>query len=173
MVYNLYEEFRREWSRLPQMSAEHVDRPGRAFRIEKAHWRDLNALRSLEQVCFPLDAWPIWDLIGVLTLPNVVRLKAVVAEKMVGFIGAEVKPSELLAWIGTVGVLPEYRKQGIGEALIEACEAEIETPRVRLCVRLSNHEAIRLYERLGYQRISIWPRYYINGEDAAVMEKYR
>lgn len=149
------------------------EEPVRAFRIERAGWRDLNALRSLEQICFPLDAWPIWDLIGVLTFPNMVRLKAVAGDQMAGFIAAEIRQAELLSWIGTVGVLPQHRRLGIGTALMEACEADIEVPRIRLCVRLSNHEAIRLYEKLGYQRISIWPRYYINGEDAAVMEKQR
>jgi ribosomal protein S18 acetylase RimI-like enzyme len=155
------------------MGVEHLDGPEKAFKIEKASWRDLNALRSLEQICFPLDAWPIWDLIGVLTLPNVVRLKAVIGDQMVGFIAGDIKPIEQLAWIGTVGVLPQYRKRGIGAALLEACEQLIEVPRIRLCVRISNHEAIHLYEKLGYQRVSIWPRYYINGEDAVVMEKYR
>ena len=53
--------------------------PGSSVVIEPATWRDLNALRHLEKVCFPLDAWPLWDLVGVLTLPNVVRLKAMVA----------------------------------------------------------------------------------------------
>jgi ribosomal protein S18 acetylase RimI-like enzyme len=44
-------------------------------------------------------------------------------------------------------------------------------PRVRLCVRISNHEAIRLYEHNGYQRIAVWTRYYTDSEDAVVMEK--
>ncbi len=45
--------------------------------IEPATLRDLGALRHLEQVCFPKDAWPLLDLIGVLTFRGVMRLKAV------------------------------------------------------------------------------------------------
>jgi ribosomal protein S18 acetylase RimI-like enzyme len=145
--------------------------PGMAFTIEKASWRDLNALRHLEQVCFPLDAWPMWDLIGVLTLPNVVRFKAVIDETMVGFVAGDMRPSEGLAWIATIGVLPEHRRKGIGAALLTICEENLTIPRVRLCVRITNEAAIRMYEQFGYKRISIWPRYYINREDAAVMEK--
>jgi ribosomal protein S18 acetylase RimI-like enzyme len=155
------------------MDPEQYAMPEKTFSIEKASWRDLGALRSLEQVCFPLDAWPVLDLIGVLTLPNIIRLKAVIEDRMVGFVSADVHSADLMAWIGTVGVLPEYRRLGIGAALMDACEEQIAVPRIRLCVRLSNHEAIHLYLRLGYQRINIWPRYYANGEDAAVMEKYR
>ncbi len=139
--------------------------------IETATWRDLNALRHLEQVCFPQDAWPLWDLIGILTLPNVVRLRAAIDGKMVGFIAGDFRPSENLAWIATVGVLPEYRRQGIGEALVLACEQRLRVSEVRLSVRVSNLEAIRLYERLGYQKAGYWPAYYQDGEDALVMQK--
>ena len=145
--------------------------PGSLFVIETATWRDLNALRHLEQVCFPQDAWPLWDLIGILTLPNVVRLRAAIDGKMVGFIAGDIRPSENLAWIATVGVLPEYRRQGIGEALILACEQRLQVSEVRLSVRVSNLEAIHLYLRLGYQKDGYWPAYYQDGEDALVMQK--
>ncbi len=142
------------------------------YQIEPAGWRDLNALRSLEKVCFPKDAWPIWDVAAVLTLPNVVRLKAVAQGEMIGFIGGDVRASERLAWIVTVGVLPEWRRQGVGRALLEACQAQLTMPRVRLNVRTTNTAAIRLYEQMGYQRAGLWPAYYSDGEDALIMEKH-
>jgi len=145
--------------------------PGSPARIEPATWRDLNPLRQIEKVCFPKDAWPLWDLVGVLTFPNVIRLKAVVEDEMVGFIAGDVRPRESIAWIATVAVLPEYQRRGIGEALILACEKMISTPRVRLSVRISNRAAIHLYQRLGYQDIGTWPKYYTDREDALVMEK--
>jgi ribosomal-protein-alanine N-acetyltransferase len=132
----------------------------------------LNALRYLEQVCFPKDAWPLWDLIGVLTLPNVVRLKAVIDEQMVGFIAGDVRASERMAWIATIGVLPAHRERGIGGMLLEACEARLTVPQVRLNVRTSNEGAIRLYLNRGYRKIGLWPNYYQDGEEALVMEKH-
>ena len=142
-----------------------------SFVIEPASWRDLGPLRYVEAACFPKDAWPLWDLIGVLTLPNVVRLKAMVDGRMVGFIAGDVRPSQQMSWIATVGVLPEFQGRGIGAALLRACEQRIETPAIRLNVRVSNDNAIRLYQRYGYQRIGLWPGYYQDGEDALVMEK--
>ena len=159
--------------------------------IMTATWRDLNNLRQLEKACFPIDAWPLWDMIGILTLPSVIRLKAVVDEQMVGFIGADVRSSESLAWIATIGVLPAHRRQGIGGALLETCETVLgggdplgggnpagergnSTPkvsRVRLTVRKSNQTAINLYEGCGYQKIGLWPAYYQDKEDGVVMEK--
>ncbi|HEX7976180.1 MAG TPA: GNAT family N-acetyltransferase [Anaerolineales bacterium] len=144
---------------------------GNSFLIEQANWRDLNPLRHIEQVCFPKDAWPLWDLIGVLTLPNVVRLKAMVDGQMAGFIAGDIRTSQHMAWIATVGVLPEYRGRGIGEALMRACEGSLTVPTVRLNVRISNQPAIRLYLNLGYQKVGVWPGYYQDGEEALVMEK--
>jgi ribosomal-protein-alanine N-acetyltransferase len=139
--------------------------------ILPATWRDLNAVRHIEIVCFPRDAWPIWDIIGVLALPNVVRLKAVCDGQAVGFIASDLRPAEKMAWIATIGVLPKYRRQGIGILLLRACEANISLPQVRLNVRLSNDPAIRLYQREGYHQVGLWPRYYQDGEDALIFEK--
>lgn len=145
--------------------------PGSRATIEPATWRDLNALRTLEQICFPQDAWPLWDLIGVLTFPNVLRIKATVEGQMVGFVAADIRRSENLAWIATIGVLPDFRRQGIGGALLVVVEERVSVSSIRLSVRTSNLPALTLYNRLGYHRYGTWPRYYADGEDALVLEK--
>lgn len=144
---------------------------GADVQIVPAGWRDLNALRYLEKVCFPKDAWPLWDLVGVLTLPDVVRLKAVIGEEMVGFVAGDVRRRERQAWIATIGVLPEQRGRGIGRQLLRACEGRLSMPRVRLNVRASNRVAIKLYQDEGYLQAGLWPAYYQDGEDALLMEK--
>ena len=141
--------------------------------IEPASLRDLGALRHLEQICFPKDAWPLLDLIGVLTYRGVVRLKALNDQQMVGFIAGDVRRMEGVAWIATVAVLPEYRGRGIGAALLRSCEERIPVNRIRLCVRPSNDVAIRLYERFGYARVGEWSKYYQDGESALVLEKLK
>lgn len=145
--------------------------PANSYAIHAATWRDLNALRRLEMACFPRDAWPLLDLIGVLTFPNVVRLKAVHGGELVGFIAGDVHRSEAAGWISTLGVLPEHRRRGVGSALLTACEARLDAPVIRLCVRPTNREAIQLYQNAGYHPASVWPRYYQDGEDALVLEK--
>jgi len=134
---------------------------------------DLNALRHLEQACFPKDAWPIFDLVAVLTFPDVVRLKAVADGRMVGFVAGDERTREDVSWIATIGVLPAYQRRGFGVALLRACEARLKTTRIRLCVRSSNEAAIQMYLREGYQEIDTWSRYYDDGESALVMQKTR
>jgi ribosomal protein S18 acetylase RimI-like enzyme len=153
------------------MVSEAMSVPDSLAAIQPATWRDLNSLRHLERLCFPKDAWPLLDLVGVLTLPNVVRLKAEADGQLVGFIAGDLRPAQHMAWIATIGVLPDYRGRGIGRLLLEACEAQIHEPLVRLCVRASNKAAIQLYLNSGYQHAGHWPNYYQDGEDALVMEK--
>ena len=141
-----------------------------SIEIIPATWRDLGALRYLEKVCFPEDAWPLLDLIAVLSLSNVVRLKAMSADQMIGFVAGDQKSGDL-AWIATIGVLPEYRRQGVASALLLACETQLNVARIRLSVRLGNLGAVQLYENFGYRRVDIWPNYYQDGTDAIVFEK--
>lgn len=141
--------------------------------LEPASLRDLLPLRSLERACFPNDAWPLLDLIGVLTLPNIVRLKAVHQGELVGFIAGDIRRSEGVAWIATFCVSPEYRERGIGKLLLETCEKRLPMNTIRLSVRASNQIAISLYENAGYSKVNEWPRYYQDGEAAIVMEKRR
>jgi ribosomal-protein-alanine N-acetyltransferase len=141
--------------------------------FEQATLRDLLALRSLEHACFPKDSWPLLDLIGVLTMSNIVRLKATYRGELVGFIAGDVRKSEDLAWIATFCVAPDYQGRGIGKALLAACEERLPMPAIRLSVRASNHIAIRLYLNNGYVKVGEWSRYYSDGEAALVMEKKR
>ena len=92
---------------------------------------------------------------------------------MVGFIAGDIRHYEKTSWIATIGVLPEYRSQGIGQKLLRACEERLPTQSIRLCVRASNETAIHLYKVNGYDIIHKWVGYYQDGEDALVMEKIR
>ncbi len=139
--------------------------------IANASLLDLHALYRLEHICFENDAWSLLDLLAVLTFPEVVRLKAVESGQMIGFVAGDSRPSQGFSWIATIGVLPAYRRRGVGRTLLRACEARLRTPLIRLSVRASNTSAITLYEQEGYRRVDVWWGYYRDGETAVVMEK--
>jgi ribosomal protein S18 acetylase RimI-like enzyme len=139
--------------------------------IQPASLLDLNALRKLEQACFEKDAWSLLDLMAVLTWPDVIRLKAVEGGEMVGFVAGDPRPAQDVGWIATIGVDPRYQHRGIGRALLRACEDQMKFSRSKLTVRMSNDNAISLYEQEGYRTVDIWRQYYNDGEDGLVMEK--
>ncbi len=141
--------------------------------IQNASLKDLWDLRQLEEVCFPLDRWPLLDLIGVLTLPGIIRKKAVDGERFVGFIAGDVKKREGLGWITTIAVLPSYRGLGVAKKLLAVCEEEMQASTLLLSVRKSNTAAINLYLNSGYHQREVWENYYIGGEDGIVFEKRR
>ncbi len=141
------------------------------FSIVPANFRDLSALQRLEKECFDLDAWTILDLVGVLTFPAMVRLKAVSGGDMIGFAAGEIRDHRETGWIITIGVRPGFRRLGVARALLKACEEHMTVSRIRLCVRISNRPAIELYQTAGYRQVEIWKSYYIGGENASVMEK--
>lgn len=150
---------------------ELVHNPGSGIKIIPATWRDVKSLYDLERVCFEVDAWPLLDVLGVLTLPQLIRLKAVDQEDMIGFIGADLRRIQETAWIVTFAVLPQFRRSGIGSALLTECEARINLPRIRLSVRQSNQAAIQLYKKYDYRHVDTWLTYYKGGDNALIFEK--
>ena len=133
---------------------------------------DLNPLRKLERACFEKDAWSLFDLIAVLSWPEIVRYKAVEDGQMIGFVAGDTRLLQGAAWIATIGVDPRYQRRGIGRALLRACEERIASKRLKLTVRISNRAAVSLYEQEGYHTADVWKAYYNDGEDGLVMEKF-
>ncbi len=68
------------------------------------------------------------ELLAVLVIPGLVRLKVDIDGKMAGFIGGDAHRSEGIGWITTVGVRPEYRRLGLASKLILACEEPCRCP---------------------------------------------
>lgn len=61
-------------------------------------------------------------------------------------------------YLDSVGVLPEFRGQGIGHALLEAMTSKAHADgheHVALIVDQDNPEAERLYARLGFRRVGV------------------
>lgn len=141
--------------------------------LQPATWRDFRAIYALEKICFLGDAWPWLDVLAALTFPETVRIKADLENCLVGFVIGDQRRWQKTSWIASIGVHPDVRRKGVGFQLLEACEKELGTSRVRLALRPSNFMAKQLYLKAGYVEVDQWKRYYANGEDALIMEKVR
>lgn len=91
--------------------------------------------------------------------------------EIVGFVGVWLMVDE--AHIVTLAVRPDARRQGVGQLLVLGAldlASALGMARVTLEVRASNEAARALYERCGFRRVGVRPRYYSdNQEDAVVM----
>lgn len=86
---------------------------------------------------------------------DAVQFVALDGQRVVGW--ADIFPAwaHAIAHCGSLGmgVLPEYRGQGIGEQLLAACIAKARTrgiTRIELETRIDNARAIGLYSKLGF-----------------------
>jgi len=92
-----------------------------------------------------------------------------------GIVGYAVAETEGSRWhIISIAVSPQSRRAGVGGALLKVLIRRA-GPVVRslfLEVRAGNSAAIRMYEKLSFERTGeVKSRYYPDGEDAIVMAK--
>ena len=89
-------------------------------------------------------------------------------EKYVGFLIYQLlyEAAEII----DIFVLEEYRKRGIGKALINKMLENKDIEKVTLEVKKDNKNAIMLYNSLGFKPVSIRKGYY-SGVDAILMLK--
>ena len=84
-------------------------------------------------------------------------------EKIVGFVIFDViyEKCEII----DIFTEEEYRKQGIALSLIKEIEKDFAVENITLEVREDNIAAIKLYEKLGFKKVSIRKNYYkdVNG----------
>ena len=78
-----------------------------------------------------------------------------------------------VGYIQSIVISPKYRRSGIGTRFMEFLERRIlsERPNVFICVSSFNHDAKRLYERLGYETIGRLKDYIVKGHDEILMRK--
>ena len=69
-----------------------------------------------------------------------------------------------------IGVLPQFRRQGVGSKLMQRLMglAAEKNQRITLEVRSGNKSAIHLYEKLGFANVGLRRAYYDDGEDAVL-----
>ncbi len=142
------------------------------MKIRKMELADLPAVSELDELSFS-QPWPAEAFTLEFANPNS-RCWVVEVDERVA--------AALVLWrvldeahIATIAVHPDFRRQGLGKALLttgmEAAYAE--GARIyHLEVRAGNLAALEMYAAFGYEVVGRRPRYYQdNGEDALLMTK--
>ena len=137
---------------------------------------DIPVLATYEKELFPYSPWSTAQFKEEFAGIPTTRFMSVAEDgnTIVGYCGVFVPAPGIEADILTVAVLPAYRRQGIAKEFmrqIEAYAVERQASAMMLEVELTNESAIKLYESLGYKKISVRMDYYGPGKDAHVMRK--
>lgn len=78
------------------------------------------------------------------------------------------------AELANIGVLRQFQHNGIGSQMMEYINQLVQKNHCEnftLEVRMSNENAIQLYEKFGFKVVSSRKNYYADGEDAYLMYK--
>lgn len=131
------------------------------------------ALAELEKRCFSTP-WSKNSLREELVNPLSHFFVAVAHDGLMGYIGTQEVVGE--SYISNIAVLPEYRRTGVGQALLDRA---MQGARERGCtlitleVRVSNAAAVSLYEKNNFLTLGRRKMFYRHpDEDAFIMTKY-
>lgn len=141
--------------------------------ITDAAERQLDAIEAIERECFSTP-WTRDQLATQLSGERHVFLAAEVDGRVAGYVGMMHVLDE--GYISNVAVCGEFRRRGIGDALIASLLARCESLGlvfVTLEVRRSNAPARALYEKHGFVAAGERRNYYEQPrEDAVLMTKF-
>ena len=135
---------------------------------------DIPQIEEIEKRCFSLP-WTAEQLAGQIKDAQHEFIAAISPDGTVlGYVGMMYVLDE--GYISNVAVSPDWRRQGIGSALItrlcELCES-LGLSFVTLEVRAGNTPAIALYEKHGFRCVGLRKNYYERPrEDALIMTKF-
>jgi ribosomal-protein-alanine N-acetyltransferase len=136
--------------------------------IKRLAYSDLPAVIAVERRSFPTP-WSLAMFVLELSKPSGVCLAALAGEELLGYLVCS--RYDQVWHLMNVAVAPEHRRMGVASRLIQRLleEAGRGLP-FTLEVRVSNRQAIAMYEGLGFRSAGVRPRYYQdNGEDALIM----
>lgn len=142
------------------------------FRADKYSTDELFCrLSELDKHCVGSDGWSAESFKSEAEKDNGVVLYAMENDMVTGLICGYFAADE--ADITSVAVAPEYRRQGIAARLMEEFLGTL--PAITKCifleVRESNSAAIGLYEKFGFEKLSIRKNFYsFPDENAVVMQ---
>ena len=144
------------------------------IKIRTATLEDVDVLLALEKICFDTDRLSRRSFKWMINKANALLLLAEKDQQLAGYVLVLYSRGTSLGRIYSLAVSPEHRKQGIANALMAAAEkAALAAGRsfIRLEVRPDNHNAIRLYENLGYKQFDVVSDFYEDHTDAMRMMK--
>lgn len=130
---------------------------------------DLDAVMRLEPILFPYSPWTREGYEEELSNHAYNHYYAIESDQQFVGYGGVFRLYEN-AEILTLGIDPEFQKQGYGRMLLQyLLESVSMCDQISLEVKADNKSAIALYESLGFKQVAIRKNYYQDGSDAILM----
>jgi len=137
-------------------------------RIRRFESQDIREISEIEQLSFK-DPFPSYFLAQLAEANPDTFLVAAIGDRIVGYAVIDKWPDQ--EHLVSIGVIPESRRKGVGQALLDHLIEKMQTGTMRLEVRRGNKAALELYRKNGFVQTGVAYSYYVDGEDAVQMEK--
>ena len=138
------------------------------IQIRKVKTEDISTISEIESVCFK-DPFPSYFLSQLADANPDTFVVALLSGKIVGYAVVDKWPDQ--EHLVSIAVIPESRKKGVGQSLLEGLVEQMQTGSMKLEVRRSNMAALAFYRKNGFIETGVSHSYYTDGEDAIQMEK--
>lgn len=154
----------------------------KTFTLRQFQPGDLESVMSINQVCLPENYAPIF-FIDIHERSPATFIVAEEDGRLAGYAMCRIETGfssfsrtrlTKKGHVVSIAVLPEHRRKGLGSKLVKKVLMAMELYKAKECfleVRLSNHQAVGMYNRLGFSEIRIKRKYYADGEAAFMMAK--
>ena len=138
------------------------------MRIRRLAYSDLPTVIAIERRSFPTP-WSLAMFVLELSKPSGICLAASAGDELIGYLVCS--RYDQVWHLMNVAVDPQHRRARVATRLItNLFETAGDRLPFTLEVRVSNREAISMYERFGFRSAGVRRRYYHdNGEDALIM----
>ena len=134
---------------------------------------DFETLCEIDQACYePAIAYSRREMRNYLRFPGADCVIADKDGKLVGF--CLTAHQQARGYIITIDVLEQFRRQGVGSALLAEAERRLAShgvEQIGLETATDNETAIAFWQRHGYRTRGVWKGYYPGGRDAFAMTK--
>jgi [ribosomal protein S18]-alanine N-acetyltransferase len=138
------------------------------LQIRQFKAEDISAISEIEQLSFK-DPFPSYFLSQLADANPGTFLVAVMGDRIIGYAVTDKWPDQ--EHLVSIAVIPDSRKKGVGQALLDRLIERLQTGSLKLEVRRSNKAALELYRKNGFAQTGVAHSYYTDGEDAIQMEK--
>ena len=142
--------------------------PRSVWRVRRLAYSDLPAVIAIERRSFPTP-WSLAMFVLELSKPSGICLAASADDRLIGYLVCS--RYDQVWHLMNIAVDPQHRRGRVATRLISHLfETAGDLLPFTLEVRVSNREAIAMYERFGFRSAGVRRRYYHdNGEDALIM----
>ncbi|PKV75235.1 GNAT family N-acetyltransferase [Pontibacter ramchanderi] len=142
--------------------------------IRKAELSDLKAVKTIDELLFGADSYPLFVLRQFYDTTGDYLLIAETGGQVAGYMISHLEQESRKGWLLSLGVLPAHRGKGIGQKLMAATIASLEAKgatMLYLTVHPANAAGISIYTRLGFVEREQVADYYLDGSPRLIMSK--